>query len=77
MRYKRLNAVTTRDMYPVPLLRDFQNILHGEKFFAHIDLRRAFHQIPMESSDIPKNAINTPLGLYEFVYMQFGLRNAA
>lgn len=75
--YKRLNASTTPDLYPVPLLRDFQSILHRRNFFSRIDLRKAYHQIPMEQKDIPKTAIITPFGLYEFLFMPFGLRNAA
>jgi cleavage and polyadenylation specificity factor subunit 1 len=75
--YRRLNMVTEADRYPLPNMLDFSSRLKGCKVFSKLDLRKGYHQIPMEEDDIPKTAIITPFGLYEFLRMPFGLRNAS
>lgn len=75
--YRALNARTMPDKYPVPHIQDFAQQLHGRKYFSTIDLMSAYHQIPVADEDIPKTAITTPFGLFEFCFMTFGLRNAA
>lgn len=74
--YRRLNAVSIPDRYPVPNLHDFSHNLCGRKVFSSIDLERAYHQIPVAKEDIPKTAVITPIGLFEYVVMTFGMRNA-
>ncbi|GFV46914.1 retrovirus-related Pol polyprotein from transposon opus [Trichonephila clavipes] len=75
--FRALNAQTKKDKYPIPSILDFTSDLNGAKIFSHIDLVKAFHQIPIASEDIHKTAICTPFGLFESTRMQFGLCNAA
>jgi len=75
--YRRLNLATTPDRYPLPNIQDLSGKLAGCQYFSVIDLIKGYHQIPVAAEDIPKTAIITPFGLFEYVYMPFGLRNAA
>ena len=75
--YRRLNAKSEPDRYSIPHIHDFTSSLAGCSIFSKIDLVKAFHQIPMHPDDVPKTAVITPFGLFEFLSMPFGLRNAA
>lgn len=74
--YRKLNSLTIPDVYSIHQLHDSNSKLHGSSVFSKIDLKRAYHQIPMAEEDIPKTAISTPLGNYEYTTLPFGLRNA-
>lgn len=75
--YRRLNAVTLPDRYPIPRIQDFTYQLNGMKIFSKLDLKMAYYWIPINKEDAAKTAIITPFGLFEFNCMTFGLRNAS
>lgn len=75
--YRALNKKTIPDRYAVPNLRDFNTLLAGTNIYSTLDIQRAFHHIPIAPEDVPKTAIITPFGLFQYTRMGFGLRNAA
>ncbi len=75
--YRWLNLATKHDRYPLPSILDLSSKLHGCRYFSVIDLVKGYHQVPMALEDIQKTAIITPFGLFEYLFMPFGLMNAA
>lgn len=74
--YRRLNAVTRKDVYPLPRIDDAIDCLFAASYFSSVDLRSGYWQIPMHPDDREKTAFVTPDGLFEFNVMPFGLCNA-
>ena len=73
---RRFNTITIPDWYPLPNIIDFTSRISGLTVFSKLYLQKGYYQVPVASEDIQKTAIITPFGMFEFLRMLFGLRNA-
>ena len=74
--YRAVNKLTIKNSYPLPRIDDLLDKLTGAKMFSCLDLQQAYHQIRLHPDDIPKTAFTTPMGLFEYLVLPFGLSNA-
>lgn len=74
--YRRLNTVSVPDSFPIPFLQDFTAKIAGSTVFSKLDLKKAYFQIPIHPKDVPKTTITTPLGAFQYLRLNFGLKNA-
>ena len=73
--YRALNAITRSDCFTLPRIDYIKSHIRGN-VFSTLDLKDGFFQVPMHPDSAAKTAIYTEFGLYEFVRMPFGLKNA-
>lgn len=74
--YRQLNANTVTDSHPLPRVDDILNDCAKGHIWSTIDMTNAFFQTRMHPNDVHLTAVNTPLGLYEWLVMPMGLKNA-
>lgn len=75
--YRRLNAVTKRDAYPIPYVAAILDRLRNAKYLSSLDIKSAYWQVLVKPSARELTAFTVPgRGLFHFKRMPFGLTNA-
>ncbi|MBE6133033.1 MAG: hypothetical protein E7180_06615 [Erysipelotrichaceae bacterium] len=74
--YRKLNEITIRNSYPLPLISELIDRVKGAKYFTKLDLKSAYNLVRIKEGDEFKTAFRTRYGHYEYLVMPFGLKNA-
>lgn len=74
--FRRLNAHTIKNKFPLPIIEELFEELYGAKWFTTLDLRSGFHQIMVKEADQFKTAFQTHFGHFEYKVMPYGLTGA-
>jgi len=74
--FRALNAITKPDSYPIPLTTELLDRLKAAKVFTTLDMRWGYYNVCIKEGDEWKTSFCTCYGQFEFLVMQFGLRNA-
>ncbi|CAC5376632.1 Transposon Ty3-I Gag-Pol polyprotein,Transposon Ty3-G Gag-Pol polyprotein,Retrovirus-related Pol polyprotein from transposon 17.6 [Mytilus coruscus] len=74
--YRKIIAVTSKDLFPLPNIEECMDTLAGASVFFTLDLQSGYHQIDAAPEDRVKTAFTTRYGLFEYTRMPFGLCGA-
>ncbi|KAF8827051.1 hypothetical protein HHX47_DHR5000761 [Lentinula edodes] len=74
--YRKLNDMTVKNRYPLPLIQELIDKLKNSKIFTKMDVRWGFNNIRIKEGDEWKAAFRTNRGLFEPTVMFFGLTNS-
>jgi len=74
--FRKLNAITKKDSYPIPRIDDMLDRLAGNTWFSSLDLKSGYWQVRIRPEDREKTAFSIGKGLWQFTVMPFGLCNA-
>ena len=75
--YRRINAVTKKDSFPIPRIEDCIDKIGKAKFVSKIDMLKGFWQVALTDRAKQISAFVTPDGQYRYRRMAFGMVNSS
>jgi hypothetical protein len=73
--FRKLNSVTKKDLYPLPLIDEMMQRVRGAKYFTKLDIRQGFHRIRMDLDSEDLTTFRSRYGSYKYKVMPFGVTN--
>ena len=74
--FRKLNAITKKDTFPLPNIKEFLESLHGSVYFSTLDMSMGYHQIKIKNEDQDKTSFITKHGTFSYKRLPFGLCNS-
>lgn len=74
--FRKLNAQSRFDAYPMLRIKDLLERIGQAPYITTLDLCKGYRQVSLHPSSKPLTAFRTPLGLYQFTVLPFGLHGA-
>lgn len=75
MDYRKLNAITVKDSFPLPRLEDIFDQISGSTYFTKLDFKNGYFQVPLAPHDRPKTAFSTRDNHYQFTVLPQAVKN--
>ena len=73
--YRKLNSITRKDRYPIPLVDKLMERLSDAKVYTKLDIRQGFHRIRLDPDSSDLTTFRTRYGTYKYNVLPFGLTN--
>lgn len=74
--FRKLNSVSEFDPYPMQRVDELLERIGSSRYITTLDLCKGYWQVPLDPSSQTYTAFRTPVGLFQFTVMPFGLHGA-
>jgi hypothetical protein len=73
--YRKLNVLTMKNQYPIPLIEETLNKMNRARIFTKLDIHQAFHRVRIHPDSVDLTRFRTRYGFYKYKVIPFSLSN--